>query len=328
LKRKLKIIVNYFISPILFIWLSYSIYTQIIEQKDLQQSWKIIVTTFYGSEQWRVYFVLMLMLLNWGLEAKKWQLLMRPIQKLSFIRSFRGVFSGQALAIGTPNRSGEYVGRIVYLEDGNRLRGLSLSAVGSIAQVLVTFFIGFMCLIYVYEVLANNPTIYPTLSLIWLKVLLSIIFSSTIFIILVYYNLAWITKVFERIPFIAKYSYFIHKLETLHNKELTNILLLSFVRYLVYVVQYLLMYQFFGVQIVWWQIVCLTAVQLLIMTIVPSVALAEVGIRGKVSIALFGMFTSNTLGIIATAASIWLINLILPALAGSLLIVGLRILRK
>jgi hypothetical protein len=90
----------------------------------------------------------------------------------------------------------------------------------------------------------------------------------------------------------------------------------------------MLMYQFFGVDIIWWQIICLVCVQLLVMTIVPSIALAELGVRGKVSIALFSLLTNNTLGVIATAASIWLINLIVPALAGSLLILGLRIIRK
>ena len=93
-------------------------------------------------------------------------------------------------------------------------------------------------------------------------------------------------------------------------------------------IQYLILYQFFGIDISWWQIILLTNVQLLIMTLVPSIALAEVGIRGKVSIALFSLVTNNSLGVIATAAIIWLINLIFPALAGSLLILGLRIVKK
>ena len=328
LNKQLKILLNYFVGPIIFIWLCYSIYQQVIDQKDLKQSWQIILNTFEGAAQWRVYAVAALMMLNWGLEAKKWQLLMRPIQSLSYRRAFRAVFSGQALALGTPNRVGEYVGRVVYMEDGNRLRALSLSAVGSVAQLLVTFFLGLLSMCYLYFLLDHNPSMTHPLSMLWLKGLLGIIFSSTVLLFLFYYNLAWITKVFEKIPFIAKYSYFIQKLETLHNKELHNIIVLSFIRYSVYVLQYLLLYQFFGINVIWWQIICLTSVQLLIMTLVPSIALAEVGIRGKVSITLFSLLSTNSLGIIATAASVWLINLIIPALAGSLMILGLRIVRK
>ena len=64
------------------------------------------------------------------------------------------------------------------------------------------------------------------------------------------------------------------------------------------------------------------------MAIVPTVALAELGVRGQVSIALFGLFSTNTIGIIAAVSGIWLINLIIPALAGSLLILGIKIFRK
>ncbi|MFP5039429.1 lysylphosphatidylglycerol synthase domain-containing protein [Parasediminibacterium sp. JCM 36343] len=319
---------NYFVGPLLFVWLSYSIYQQVMQQKDLHQSWQIIVDTFKGPGKWRVYFACLLMIFNWGLEAKKWQLLMRPIQHLTFTRAFRAVFSGQALALGTPNRVGEYVGRIVYLNDGNRLRALSLSAVGSMAQILVTFIMGLLGMVYVYSLIETHAAAMPSLSAFWLQGLLSVIFFGTILLLLLYYKLAWVTMVLERIPIIKKYRFFIQKLERLHNKELTKILFLSFVRYLVYVLQYLLIYQFFGIGIDWWQVICLVCVQLLVMTIIPSIALAELGIRGKVSIALFGLLTNNTLGIIATAASIWLINLIIPALAGSLLILGLRIVRK
>ena len=328
LNKQLKILLNYFVGPLIFIGLCYSIYQQVVVQKDLKQSWGIILDTFSSTAQWRVYVVGCLMILNWGLEAKKWQLLMRPIQTLTFGRAFRAVFSGQALALGTPNRVGEYVGRVVYMQEGNRLRALSLSAVGSVAQLLVTFFLGLFSLIYVYFLLNLNPSLAHPLSMLWLKVLLAIIFSATIVLFLFYYNLAWITSMLEKIPFVAKYSYFIQKLETLHNKELNIIIVLSLIRYLVYVLQYLLLYQFFGINIIWWQIICLTSVQLLIMTLVPSIALAEVGIRGKVSITLFSLLTSNSLGVVATAASIWLINLIIPALAGSLMILGLRIVRK
>jgi len=294
----------------------------------LHQSWETMVHTFQDASQWRVFLVCFLMIFNWSLEAKKWQFLMSPIQKIPFGRAFRAVFSGQALALGTPNRVGEYVGRVVYMEDGNRLRALSLSAVGSLAQILVTFIAGFFGTIYVYTLLSNNPSLVHSLSLFWLKGFLSFLFGSTVVLLLCYYNLAWLTKVFDKLTFIAKYRYFVQKLETLHHKELTRIFVLSFVRYTVYVIQYMLMYQFFGVEIIWWQIICLVCVQLLVMTIVPSIALAELGVRGKVSIALFSLLTNNTLGVIATAASIWLINLIVPALAGSLLILGLRIIRK
>ena len=268
------------------------------------------------------------MFFNWGLEAKKWQLLMQVMQPLSYWRSFRAIFSGQALALSTPNRVGEYVGRIVYLNDGNRLRALSLSAVGSFAQVIITFIMGLFGLLIVYRNITKNLLQVHALSVFWLNGLVYVLSIITFFLLLIYYNLAWVTKVFEKIPIVAKYSFFIQKLEDLHNKELTKILSLSFTRYVIYVIQYLLLFQLFKVEIGWWQIISLVCVQLMVMAIVPTVALAELGVRGQVSIALFGLFSNNTIGIIAAVSGIWLINLIIPALAGSLLILGIKIFRK
>ena len=44
----------------------------------------------------------------------------------------------------------------------------------------------------------------------------------------------------------------------------------------------------------------------------------------KVSLKLIGLFSGNNLGIGLTSVSIWFINLIIPALAGSLLILGIK----
>jgi hypothetical protein len=67
---------------------------------------------------------------------------------------------------------------------------------------------------------------------------------------------------------------------------------------------------------------------LLVLAIVPTIALAELGFRGKLSLALFGLYSTNTLGIVATAAGIWIINLIIPAVAGTIFIVGIRLFRN
>jgi hypothetical protein len=64
------------------------------------------------------------------------------------------------------------------------------------------------------------------------------------------------------------------------------------------------------------------------MAVVPSIALLELGLRWQFSIIIFGIFSQNILGIYAAATGIWIINLLLPAIAGSILILGVRIFRK
>lgn len=312
----------------MFVWLSYTIYKQIKHQQNLHESWDAIKVSFTGPQAWKIWMVAFLMLVNWGLEARKWQVLIMHIQKMRFLRAFRAIFSGQAMGFITPNRVGEYAGRIVYLDEGNRLRGIALSAVGSLAQTIVTFVMGIIGLVYMYKTIVSELPQMQGLQTFWLMGLTYVLIAVTVLLILFYYNLSWVTKVFERIPFVAKYSFFIQKLEDLHNRELTRILNLSLARYVIFILQYLLLLQVFDVDIVWWQAASLVCVQFLVMAIVPSITLAELGLRGQVSIALLGLLSANKLGIIATSAVIFLINLIIPALAGSLLILGIRIIRN
>jgi hypothetical protein len=73
LNKIIKIFFNYFLGPILFVWLTISIYQQIQRQPDLDLSWLKIKYAASGELSWMFVVVLLLMLVNWGIEARKWQ---------------------------------------------------------------------------------------------------------------------------------------------------------------------------------------------------------------------------------------------------------------
>jgi hypothetical protein len=58
---------------------------------------------------------------------------------------------------------------------------------------------------------------------------------------------------------------------------------------------------------------------------IPTIALVELGLRGEVSLKILMIYSTNVLGIGLTSATIWFINLVIPAIAGSLLILSVRI---
>ena len=74
----------------------------------------------------------------------------------------------------------------------------------------------------------------------------------------------------------------------------------------------------------------------LIMTAIPSFALTDLGIRGTVSVFVISQFyqkygsVSDTLPLAVFTASslLWLINLILPAILGTLFVFSLKFFRK
>ena len=57
-----------------------------------------------------------MMFLNWFLESLKWRFLISKIEKISINRSIRAIFSGITISTFTPNRIGEYGGRVFCLE--------------------------------------------------------------------------------------------------------------------------------------------------------------------------------------------------------------------
>lgn len=313
------------LGPILFLWLAYSIYQQVQHHKDLDQSWNLIKQTLV-EKGWKVIsFVFVLMILNWGLEARKWQLLATKVQPISYWSAYKAILTGQAFALNTINRSGDFVGKVLYLEEGNRLRAIGLSLIGSMSQILVTFSLGFISLTILRFTLLDNQAILPGLSVFWLDALLIGLIPGIFLFGVFYFNVALVIRWMERIPFVSKYKFFLEKMENMHNKELTRILLLSLFRYVVFVVQNVLLLKVFGVAANWQILVCLISVLFMLMAMIPTIALAELGIRGKLSLELFGLVSTNQLSILAASAGIWIINLIIPAMLGTVFLLGLRL---
>jgi hypothetical protein len=328
LTKRTKNILNYFLGPLLFIWLSWAIYKQIQSQTDLEKSWQTILLALNGTNSWKIGLVSLLMLVNWGIEARKWQIQVKSIERLSFLNAFKAILAGQAMGFNTINRIGEPIARAAFLKDGNRMRGAVLSIVGSMAQIIVTFAMGTLALLYMRWHILNGGRQIEGLSVFWLDALIYVIGMGILLFSLAYFKLAGLIELLEKVPFIHKYQFFIEKLEDFHWNELTRLLSLSFCRYLVFIVQYFLLLQVFEIHVFWLDAFALVGVMLSVLAIVPTIALAELGVRGKVSLLLLGLISNNSVGIIATAAGIWLINLILPAIAGTLFILGIRIFRN
>ena len=121
LNKKIKILVNYVLGPLLFIWLSYSLYKQISKQPDLPKAWEQLRQTLLTQVVFYIALVFLLMLLNWLIETWKWKLAIRKVQQVSLLKAFKAVLSGVSFSTTTPNRVGEYAGRVLFLDDGNRI---------------------------------------------------------------------------------------------------------------------------------------------------------------------------------------------------------------
>ncbi|MBC8085177.1 MAG: flippase-like domain-containing protein, partial [Hymenobacter sp.] len=111
-------------------------------------AWRgLLTSTLTGEGRGPVLLALGLVPVNWGIEAWKWWRLARHLEPVSFRRSFRAVLVGLTLGFVTPNRVGDYAGRIIELKS-RRLDALGAVFLGRYAQLVVTVLAGTAGLTY------------------------------------------------------------------------------------------------------------------------------------------------------------------------------------
>lgn len=313
------------VGPALFLLLAWSIYHQIQQQPNWKDSFRRLLETRKQTDLWKLAAVLGLLVVNWGLEARKWQLLIRRIQPINWLQCLKATFTGTTLAFFTPNRMGEYVGRVLYIEEGKRLKAISLTLVSSMAQLLVTLVLG-VCGLLVVRAQLVQTELSGNSAVFWLNAVFYVALLGACILTLLYFRLSWLIRWVERIPRIEKLLRHIRVLDNFNATLLWKILSLSAGRYLVFVLQYYLLFSVFEVELNAWQVFWSMSVVFLVLAILPSVALiTELGLRWKTSVEVVQLFSTNVVGILATSLSIWIINLVIPALIGSLLILNIKL---
>ncbi|HEX6846169.1 MAG TPA: lysylphosphatidylglycerol synthase transmembrane domain-containing protein [Chitinophagaceae bacterium] len=326
LNKNIKIFLNYVLGPLLFAWLSYSVFKQIKNQPHLEEAWVNIKASFTDTRVFNFILVFVLMFVNWSLEALKWKISVQNVQPVSFFRSLKAIFSGVSFSVTTPNRTGEYLGRVLYMDDGNRLRVISLTILGSISQLLVTILFGLLGLLILQPQIAD---LRLSVWMVWIKDI-GIIGGFLILIVLTvfYFRIGWLVRWIEKIPAIKKYIWLINELERTDTTLLIRLLSISMLRYLVFATQYFLLFRFFAVEVNWWQGFWATAIVFFVMAITPTIELFEVVKKMYIAQEVFTIFTVNTLAIGFVTTTIWFTNLVIPAAIGSLLILGIKFFKK
>lgn len=327
LSKNTKIILNYVFGVGLFLWLSYAIYHQLKYKNDLSASIAQLKNSV--SAHWfAILAVVVMMFVNWGIEARKWQILMRPVQAISFRKAYYAILSGVSFSINTPNRIGEYGGRILYLKSLNRLRGIAVTLVGSLSQFLTTVVLGsagFAFYLYEFDPLQR---LLRSSHEIWNLLAMVIVAGGTLFVAYLYFRLDRVTGWLGKRRWLKRFRTYILIIGEFPSPVLWKVLAFSVGRYLVFSAQYLILLDAMGVQMAWWQGFLMIFLIYLVLAVIPSIAIAELGIRGEVGLYCLGLLSANKVGIIAGTVGIWLINLIIPAIVGSLLLLGIKVLNE
>jgi hypothetical protein len=206
------------------------------------------------------------------------------------------------------------------MHEGNRLKTVAVTIVGSMSQLIITLVMGVTGILLLRNMIEAEQLISP----VWMKAIVSGVIAVLVVLTLFYFRIPWVIRWIDKIPGSSRFSFMVKALEEFDATLLLRLLSLSLVRFIVFIVQYYLLFQFFAVDVSWWQSFWAVSVTFLVMAVIPTIAIAELVQRGKVVTSVMGLFSANILGVGLATASIWLINLVVPAVIGSLLMLGIR----
>jgi hypothetical protein len=290
---------NKSIGLILFVVCLVAIYNKVAHNENLNQYSADIKIQFEKVTYFEWAVLLLLFLGNYLMEAIKWQNLLASWSPISIFKSYKSVLIGQAFAFFTPARSGDYVGRILLLPPGTKIKGAAQLAWSSYAQLIITISIGSIALFF-------NLPFFP-----WIKWFMPLGLIAALF---VYFHpgqfKGWLNK--------------INKLQ-IENKLKLNLLGLSFLKYMIFVLQYTWAVKMLNITIAPIDLWIALGVLFLLLSIIPSISLTDLVIRGQIIVVLLEPYYNNSLMLICLSTIIWAVNFLLPAIIGAFLLINFRI---
>ena len=251
--------------------------------------------------------LLLLSILNRYLEILKWQNLVSTIKPISISESAAHVLSGATAGVFTPNGVGDYASKLFYFDKSNSKKILLLNFLSNSAQMLVTVIFGIIGIIYF-----NNIVDIISSEKIFLILIVLTIFVMLIFLIRnVEVRNVSAQKLWNKIHLISK---------EVHLKNM----LLSIARYLIFSHQFYFLLLIFNVDLPYLSLMSGILAMYFVSSSLPTFQILDFAVKGSVAVFFFGLLGVNDWIIIFTAAVMWLLNVVAPAVIGSYFIVKLK----
>ncbi|MCE3008901.1 MAG: flippase-like domain-containing protein [Bacteroidetes bacterium] len=241
---------------------------------------------------------LLLLPLNLGAEARKLQQAYRTMGIFTgFGSAVRAVLGSATAAFLTPNRLGEIPARLAWLPASARARGLHALALERLSQLSATLFAAAPALLWASPF--SSPTLSGGLALGCILLGLGILWP-------------FVGRLPIRLPGRWQAWYPVR----ISHWALLGVLAWAGLRYAIFSLQYLLLLWAFGVSLPTGLLLAGISLTYAAKSVVPSIALAELGIREAAALSVFGVLGAPAAPILAATLLLFTLNLVLPALLG------------
>lgn len=293
------------------------VYSKVNNQKNLSAFTALVEGLDDNVLNFALIIVVFMMFANWTLEIVKWKYLTRSLEILSFWKATKSVFCGLTWAIFTPNRIGEYGGRIMLLQPRNRAKGAVLMGVGLFAQLVLTSFFGALSIAWFVTTFLNTPA---SINFgIWI-----IAGIYALAFIILYFNVHWIDYWVGKFKILQKIKPFFEVLLYVNQRELLNVLVLSLFRFIIFTSQYILLMLIILPDVPMVSMVLMIFILFFVQAAVPTLDIFDFSVRSFVASNLYAYVTTQEIAVMAIVSCIWFVNLILPAIIGSFFVLNVN----
>ena len=261
--------------------------------------------------------IVVLMPLNWYVEALKWRKLQVHAHTLTLRESVEGVLMGIPVTWFTPNGIASFLGRMWRVKQEQRELAVASTIVGNLAQLLTTLIFG---LIGGFVVVTQQPLLDGT---IYVPVIAgAMLLGITWFLA----NLSTVLpKLMNSFRYFRDKPHVVNAIQGLNRKTLAVALGYSCTRYLIFSLQMWLLLVYLGgltdANVIH---VALISVYYLIKAGWPTIMLGEVGAKGVILQSLFGTDLLEA-SYVLIPFILWLLNTIVPGVVGLALLYKARV---
>lgn len=267
------------------------IYNQL--QGDKSLNWNIVSN--YLSFQ-SISILIGFSTVNWVLEIFKWKHLVSSFKEITFFEAMKQSLGSLTASIFTPNRIGEYGAKVLFFPKENSKQIVLLNFIGNSSQMFVTTFFGVIGILIIG---LNFQVSYWIIFGFFITVFLFLFLFKNVEI----YGFS-IQKLVQKI---TSFSFDFHRKNLFY----------SVLRYLIFSSQFCFLLLIFDIEITFKIAFGTIFSMYLLASIIPSIHLMDVAIKGSVAVYLFGLIEVESWKIIAITSLMWIFNLVLPVLLGS-----------
>lgn len=257
-------------------------------------------------------FLLIFSVFNWFLEILKWQHLVSETQKINFKTALEQSLGALTASLFTPNRIGEYGAKAIYFLPKFRKKIMLTNLISNMLQMSVTVLLG-------------------TIGFV--------LFASSYHVDLDYYKMGRFVIILSSILLLTAFGFKQNRFKIkgfslgrvkLFFKDFPKQKLLvgfglSFLRYLIFSFQFYVLLHLFKVNMPYLEAMLAITTMYFIASIIPSIFIFDVVIKGSIAVYIFSFLGINALIILSTVSLMWLLNFALPSVFGSFYVLNFKL---